>query len=423
MKILLQNGLIINKIQNLLIENNFISYVGEQMPTADKTIDLKGALVLPGFIDPHVHLRDMEQAYKEDWQSGSQAALQSGVTTVFDMPNNIPPIISLENLNLKRKKAENSAVNYKFYMAANQHNAHEIEKAFDEKPNDMAGIKLFLAGSSSNEVVSQEEDLLKIFELSKKYNIPLAVHSEKQCCLDETAKQITEPNVLKHNQIRHRNCSVDGTKQILKLAEKVGNKLYIVHTSTAEEIELIKEYKKRCAVYCEVSPHHLLLDESITEKVGNFAKVNPPIRTKADNIAIMRAIVDGTVDTIGTDHAPHAIYEKQRDYLQAPSGFPGLETYLPLLLNEVYKGSFTIEKLIEITSTNAAKIFDFGKRGKLETGYIADLVVVDQNAKFNIEAKNFVSKAKYSPFEGMEARGKVLLTFIDGEIKYSTILL
>ena len=251
--------------------------------------------------------------------------------------------------------------------------------------------------------------------IAKKYNKVVVVHTELQEYIDIWKQRLPYDSVLKHNAIRNRQCAIKGTELVLKLSEKIGNKIYIAHVSTFEEIELIKKYKLNNQVYCEITPHHLLLNELILKKVGNLGKVNPSLRSEKDNQALWDAILDDTVDTIGTDHAPHTIEEKQQEYEKAPSGFPGLETGLHLLLNEVNKGKLNLEKLIELTSKNPAEIFQLEKRGEIKVGNFADLTVIGINKNWKITASAFRSKAKYSPFNGMEVKGKVMMNFVNGK--------
>ncbi len=417
-EILLKNASINGKTQNLLIKDKIIEYVGTDLPNAETEYDVKGLEVIPGVVDPHVHVRDLQQAEKEDWTSASDAALKGGVTTIFDMPNNKPPTINLKNLNLKRKKAESAKVNYRFNIAATSRNLDDLKELLETKPKDVAALKLFLAGSNSDEYVADKEVIKRIFDISLKYDLPVIVHTELQKCVEEYSAKIQNPTVSDHNFMRNRGCSIKGTELVISMAKQIGNKLYLAHISTGEEIEIIKKNKDKCRLYCEVTPHHLLLNEVVLKITGNFGKVNPPLRSKKDNKKILQGILDGTVDTIGTDHAPHLLSEKLKNYPEAPSGFPGLETALPLLLNEVNKGHFSLNRLIELTSGNAAKIFNLKKRGKIIEGYFADLTVIDMSKTWKIEAKNFKTKAKYSPYEGMNGKGDVVMTFVNGELRF-----
>ncbi|PID87962.1 MAG: hypothetical protein CSB06_02545 [Bacteroidia bacterium] len=420
MKLLLKNGYIKKQKQHLLITDDKIAYIGKNIPDCDREIDVEGLDVIPGMIDPHVHVRDLKQSEKEDWTSASQAALRGGICTIFDMPNTNPPTLDLPSLLLKREKAKKASVNYKFNVAATSCNLPQLTELLNNKPEDVAALKLFMAGSNSNEFVEDPETLDRIFTLSRNYNLPLIVHSESQKCVNEYAQKIKTPEIKDHNYIRNRKCAEKSTGVLIDLANRHGNKLYIAHTSTAEEIDLLQEAKKKNPnIYCETSPHHLLLNEEILTTAGNFGKVNPPLRTSRDNQRILQGILDYTVDTIGTDHAPHLKTQKERPYAEAPSGFPSLELAMPLLLNQVNEKKITLERLIELTSLRTSEIFNLPQRGKLEEGFFADIAVIDRHKKWTIHAKNFRTKAKYSPYENFTGIGDVVMTFVNGKLLYS----
>ncbi len=282
--------------------------------------------------------------------------------------------------------------------------------------NDVSALKLFLAGSSTNEYVGDRALIVRFFELSQKYDIPIITHTERQECIDKYAALYPNPTIHDHNPIRHRLCSIEGTKFLIDIAKETGGILYVAHTSTAEEIDLIAENKNSCRVFCEVTPHHLLLSEEILHQVGNFGKVNPPIRTKIDNQRLWEGIKSGVVDVLGTDHAPHRLAEKVQDYSLAPSGFPGLETLLPLMLNEVNKGTLSLEELMKISSKNSAEIFKVKNRGEIKEGNFADITIVNLEKEWTINAKRFATKAKYSPYDGMQGKGDVEMVFVNGKL-------
>jgi len=415
MKILLNNCNIYGKkITNILIEDNIIKYIGNDVVEYDNLYEINNLVVLPGMIDPHVHARDLGHSYKEDWISVSYAAAVGGVTSILDMPNNKPPTIDKNGLNLKREVAEKSIVNYGFNFGATIDNEDEITSV-----ENIASIKVFMSESSSNALIDTEEKLRKIFNISKEINKPVILHCELQECIDYHSK-IYESKIENHNKIRNTECAVKALELVIKLTEEIGNKVYIAHVSTKEEICMIREAKQKgLNIYCETTPHHLLLTDEILKEVKNFGKVNPPIRTKEDNDEIMKGVLDGTVDTIGSDHAPHALDEKLRIYSDAPSGFPGLETTLSLLFNEVAMENITFQDIADITSKNTAEIFSIKNRGQIKEGYYADIIVVDPEKLYKVESISFKSKAKYSPYEGKELQGKVVMTFVNGNLVYN----
>lgn len=415
MRRLLINCRTLEGIKNILIKDELIDYIGIEKPMHEELVDCSALLVIPGMIDAHVHVRDIEQCNKETWETASNAALSGGVTTIIDMPNTIPATTNLKGLNIKREAAKKAKVNYKFHLGATENNLQELHEILKNKPTDVAGIKVFLAGSSSNEVVADEDRLKDIFKLAKKYDKVVLVHTEMQDCLNKWQKIIEDKFIQNHDQLRNRECANKGTELVLRLANEIGNKLYICHISTKEEIELVKKYKNK-KIFCEVTPHHLTLEKSILELIGNFGKVNPPLRSADDNQVLWQAVLDGTIDCIGSDHAPHTIDEKIEDYPNAPSGFPGLETALPILITEFNERKIPIERLVELTSTKPAEIFNFEKRGKIKEGYFADITAINTENEYPIVASLFQSKAKYSPFDGSMVKAGIEAVFVNGKM-------
>lgn len=399
-------------LANIVIKSGVIVDISDEILGNDEIIDLNGKTIIPGVIDPHVHCRDMEQAYKEDWESVSRAAVFGGITSIFDMPNTKPATTTFEGLQTKREFAKKSVVNAYYNFGAANDNLAELEKLGDIA--DVPAIKLYMSESSSNALIDSEDPIRKVFEVSKRINKPVILHCELQRFIDDNMK-VYEQKIFNHNKIRSREAAVEATRLVLNLAEQVGNVIYIAHVATSEEIQLIRTAKNNgVKVFCETTPHHFLLSESVLSSVGNFGKVNPPIRTVADNLAIYEGILDGTVDTIGSDHAPHSLDEKCLEFSKAPSGFPGLETLLPVLLNEVSIGRLTLDRVIELTSGRSAEIFGLVNRGRIEKGFAADLTVIDLDMEYLVVPEKFFTKAKYSPFAGMRFRGCAVMTFVNG---------
>lgn len=397
---------------DILIENDRISKISSSIEIGGPSIDCGNKILLAGIIDVHTHIRDMQLTDKEDWLTASMAAAAGGVTTIFDMPNTKPATFDKSSLAIKRVAARKSIVNYGYNFGVTESNADEIRKAAP-----IASLKMFMAESSSGYVVENEDVVRQVFRLAKEINKPVIVHSELQSCVEQHEKMY-EPILTNHIHIRNRECAISATNRVLNLAAETGANIYLAHISTAEEIELIRSAKKNGLnnIFCETTPHYIFINESILDKAGNFGKVNPPLRTEADNQAIIEGIVDGTVDTIGTDHAPHKLSEKVLAYPQAPSGFPGLETSLGLMLQLVHKRKISFERLSELMSGNPARIFRIKERGIVTEGNFADLVLVDPDFSWKVNPQKFYTKAKYSPFEGMVLKGKAILTVVNGKV-------
>ncbi len=414
MRLLLKNCSILGKeIKDILIENGYIINIGKSFLKAQKTIDINGNIVLPGAIDPHVHFRDPGFTYKEDWLSGSKGAASAGITTVLDMPNTNPPTINKTGLLEKRKTAKKSIVNYGFHFGATGNNFSEMEKT-----KNIAGIKVFLSSNASF-IIEDKDVLKKVFETAKKINKPVIVHSEDNRCIKKHSALFMDPTIYDHNKIRSRECAIKSTDLILKLAKETEATLYIAHITTKEELKLIEKAKEEDVnVFAEVTPNHLFLDESCLSRLGNFAKVNPPLRTAEDREALFKAAISGKIDTIGTDHAPHTKKEKMKPFILAPSGMPGVETMMPLLIDAFLKNKLDFERLSEITAKNASQIFKIKKRGTIKEGFFADLIVVNPKETFLIQSKNLFTKAKFTPFDGMILKGRIYLTIVNGIVKF-----
>lgn len=417
---LLKNITLNGEQQDVLLEDTQIAKISPANSILSdantRVYDMTGKTLLPGIVDTHVHFRDLGQADKEDWTSASAAAINAGVTTVFDMPNNTPACNSIEAFEQKLEKVKVSKLNAQFYAGVTRNNLQLLRDLLAKYGDRFIGIKLYLAATSNNELFDDEHEFSELFDIAVQYDKPITVHSEDQELINKWSDQTKERSIMTHNTIRNREAAISSTKFLLKLAKTTEAKICIAHTSTKEEVELIRTYKKdRDNVLCEVCTHHLLLNQSHLPAVGNFGKINPPVREKADNEAIWEAIHDGTVDFMGTDHAPHKIAEKQLDFEQAPSGFPGVETFLPLMLNEQAKGTLSLERLVQLLSTKAAEVFKLDL-GTIAEGNTATLTVVDLDKKWHIDSAKFHSKAKFSPYHGWEITGKPTHTIIKGEV-------
>lgn len=412
-KLILKNCLLpTGERREILIEGKYIKEISENIPQRNgvKEIDLEGRLLLPGRIDPHVHLRDFVFAYKESWESGTKAALKGGTTTLFDMPNTLPYSCDIESLSLKWERAKRSSyVNFGFFVGVKDNNIEELITLLQSPISSLVcGIKIFLADSSEQFVTKDEGVLKEIFYVAKEYNKPVAVHTEHFSFIDP-----------KKSWIRPREASIYGTEKVIQYSLDLKNRLYVLHLSTKEEVGLLREAKKESnEIFCEVTPHHLLLDDSLLGVFKGILRVNPPLRTKQDRLSLLEGLVDGTIDVFGSDHAPHSKEEKLTEFEKALPGLPSLDFSLPILLDIALKENIAIKRVVEVSSENPSKIFNIKERGVLKEGYIADLVSVDLNKEWIIKGSKFYSKAKFTPFEGVKLRLKTFMTMVNGRIGY-----
>lgn len=357
-------------------------------------------ITLPGLVDPHVHFRVPGGEHKENWITGARTALAGGFTTVIDMPNNNPAITNHAALAQKNKIIDEQLrqagipLRRYFYLGATADNLDEFVKTREE----IIGIKLFMGASTGNLLVDRRENQEKIFKRAAELNLLVAVHAEDEEEIQKQKDKIKNPTIADHSKIRSRIAAVKAVAQTIELAKKYNTRLYICHVGTAEETKIIKEAKKQgIKIYAEVTPHHLFLDESAYKKLGTLAQMNPPLRTAADCAALWQGINDGTIDTIGSDHAPHTLEEKSQQYPASPSGVPGIETTLPLLLTAYHKGKISLEKIIELTHDNPQKIFNLLKNN--------DQIIVNMNLEKEVKNANLKTKCGWSPFVGWKLIG------------------
>lgn len=388
------------------------------MPKADTRTDLKGLLVLPGLIDAHVHLRDEGKAYKEDFFSGTAAAAAGGMATVLDMPNNRPVTMSVETLNDRMKTAQSRIlINVGFYSEFPQ-NIKEIESIVR---SGVVGFKLFMAEQVGGLNIDDDHALMKAFSVLSRLKTLVAVHAEDKATLQEAERELKRTG---HNDIEayleaHSETVEEKTiKRILAIVRKTKTRTHFCHVSTRKGLEAITEANKmRLPVTCETTPHNLLLSSDDMKRIGTLAVTMPPVRGKAQIEALWRGVKNHSIDSIGSDHAPHAPEEKHAESVwEVKVGIPGLETTLPLLLTEVKRGRLAIADIVRLMAEKPAEIFELQGRGCIREGNCADLTVVDLKRKYKIDASRFHSKAKYSPFDGWSVEGKAVKTFVNGQL-------
>ena len=400
-------------VVDIAIHLGRISEISPKIEATGKTeLNLKGLNVLPGVIDSQVHFREPGLTQKEDFETGTKAALMGGVTTIFEMPNTLPPTIHLENLDEKIRRAEGRAyANYAFYAGAADDNSAELE-GLENHPN-CPGIKVFM-GSSTGTLLIESDALLEKVLLNTKRRI--IVHSEDEMRLKERKEiSLQHHSVHQHPIWRDVQTAVSSTQRLLKLARKHNHKVHVLHISTAEEMEILKANKDIATV--EVLPNHLtFFAPDCYDKLGNYAQQNPPIREKRHQEGLWVGVANGTADVIGSDHAPHTREEKERPYPQSPSGTPGVQTLVPIMLDHVNAGRLSLERFVEMTSENPRRIFDIKNKGRIEVGYDADFTIVDLKKKKTITNDWIASRCGWTPFDGKEVTGWPIYTILSGHI-------
>ncbi len=405
---------------SLAIDNGKIFKIGKEanMPKAETKIDLKNLLVLPGLIDTHVHLRDEGKAYKEDFYSGTAAAAAGGITTVLDMPNNDPVTMSANTLRNRMKLAERKVlVNVGFYSEFPR-NIKEIEEIVEE---GAVAFKLFMAEQVGGLNIDDDRALLEAFKVASELKIPVAVHAEDKETLKKTEDELKRANrneVGAFLEAHTEKAEVNAIKRLLNIAQHSRVHLHFCHVTTVSGLKMITDAQKRgLTITCEVTPHHLLLSSDDLRRIGTLALTMPPLREKNHLEVLWLGVKSGAIDTIGSDHAPHTLEEKKaKNVWDVKVGIPGLETTLPLLLTEVKRGRLSLGNVVRLMSEKPAEIFKLKGRGYLKVGNNADLVVVDLDKKYRIDASKFHSKAKYSPFDQWMVEGKPVKTFVNGQL-------
>ena len=374
-----------------------------------KIIDAKGLHILPGAFDTQVHFREPGNTKKEDLKSGSRAAIAGGITTVFDMPNNKPSITTKVLFNKKLNLAKNRMFcNYAFYFGAEKNNIAEIKKV--EKLQGCCGVKVFVGSSTGTLLVSNYNDIKRIMKNVGKI---ISFHSEDEDELNARKKFIKNGDPKSHPIWRNENVALKSTKNLIRLANLTKKKIHVLHITTSEEINLLNKNKKY--VSYEVTPQHLTLASPLCYKsLGSLAQMNPPIRGNKHRARLRQALKKGEIDIIGSDHAPHLLSEKKLTYPNSPSGMPGVQTLLPILLNEVSKKMISLHDVVKLTSFNPMNIFKVKNKGLIKEGYDADLTFVNLSKIRKIDNKLVQSKCKWTPFHGMKIKGWPIGTMING---------
>ena len=425
--ILIQNATIVNENKifkgDILLENEIITKISFKIkPTKNvEVINAEGKFLIPGFIDDQVHFREPGLTHKANIATESRAAIAGGITTFIEMPNTVPQATTQHLLENKFKiAAADSYANYSFMFGGTNDNLEELLKT---DPKKVAGIKLFLGSSTGNMLVDNEEILEKIFSSTK---MIISVHCEDEGTIRKNTaiykEKYGDDIPLKyHPLIRSEEACYLSSSKAIELAKKTGARLHIFHLSTEKETHLFRndiplEEKQ---ITSEVCIHHLWFSDKDYEEKGTHIKWNPAVKTEKDRLGLWKALLDGRIDVLATDHAPHTLDEKNNNYLNAPSGGPLVQHAIIALLEKVKEGVIPIEKAVEKMSHNPAKLFQIEKRGFIKEGYFADIVLIDMNKSQTVSKDNILYKCGWSPFEGTTFSSTITHTFVNGNLIYN----
>lgn len=427
MRTLISNPTIVNNGEqfrgSVLVNNGKIVKImrGDELPRTecDEIIEATGLYLIPGVIDGHVHFREPGLTEKATIATESRAAAAGGVTSYMEMPNTVPQTTTIKALKDKFKlAAADSVINYSFFFGATNSNVADFAKL---NPKSVCGIKLFMGSSTGNMLVDRQEQLEEIFRTAK---LPVAVHCEDSAIIATNSQRIKEnegddPDVRFHPEIRSAEACYQSTRCAVNLARRFGTQLHVTHISTARELELFvptETSKKR--ITAEVTPAHITFCDDDYARLGTRIKCNPAIKSANDREALRRALRDGIIDTIGTDHAPHLLKDKEGGALKATSGMPSIQFSLLAMLDLVDKGLLSIETLVQKMCHAPAQVFNISKRGFIERGYSADFVLLNPNKPHTITKADIISKCGWSPFEGETFSWAVEQTWVNGECVY-----
>ncbi|WP_375271416.1 dihydroorotase [Sphingomonas sp.] len=378
---------------------------------AGRTIDCTGLDILPGVIDTQVHFREPGLVHKEDLESGSVAAVMGGVTGVFEMPNTKPNTDSAEAIADKLSRAKDRMwCDHAFYVGATHHNPAALAEL--ERMPGTAGVKIFMGASTGDLLVSDDATLSQVLAHGTRR---VAIHAEDEDRMNARENERVTGDASSHPVWRDDESAILATRRILGLARTAGRRIHVLHVTTPAELELLGQNKDIAT--CEVTPQHLTLaGEEAYPRLGTLAQMNPPIRSGAHRDGLWHWLNQGVPDVIGSDHAPHTLEEKSKPYPASPSGMPGVQTLLPLLLDHAANGRLTLQRVIELTSAGAQRIFGIVGKGRIVAGYDADFTVVDLKKRWTIEDKWLASRSGWSPFTGMELTGKPIGTIVRGQV-------
>ncbi|MBX3485831.1 dihydroorotase [Phenylobacterium sp.] len=379
--------------------------------SAGEVFDATGLTVMPGVIDTQVHFREPGLEWKEDLETGSQCAVLGGVVAVFEMPNTEPTTTDPDALADKLARAKGRMhCDHAFYVGGTHENARFLGEL--ERLPGCCGVKVFMGASTGTLLVQDDEGVEQVL---RHINRRAAFHSEDEYRLADRRPLARTGDWTSHPEVRDAQSAIQSTHRLVGLAHKTGKRIHVLHVTTKEEIEYLAAHKDVASV--EVTPQHLTLEgPEAYERLKAFAQMNPPIRDHYHRMGVWAGIANGVADVLGSDHAPHTREEKARPYPASPSGMPGVQTLLPIMLTHVAEGRLSLERLVDLTSHGANRIFDLADKGRMAVGYDADLTLVDLKARRTITHDQMATRSGWTPFDGLEAKGWPMATIIRGQV-------
>jgi dihydroorotase len=389
-----------------------IAFIGDLgQASASETFDATGLTVLPGVIDTQVHFREPGLEWKEDLETGSRAAALGGVTAVFEMPNTEPNTTDPDTLADKLDRARDRMwTDHAFYIGGTHENAKYLAEL--ERLPGCCGVKVFMGASTGTLLVADDDGVREVLRHVKRR---ATFHSEDEYRLVERRPLARTGDWTSHPEVRDPESAIMSTRRLVGLARETGARIHVLHVTTAEEIEFLAGHKDVATV--EVTPQHLTLDgDEAYDRLKGLAQMNPPIRNNYHIAGLWRGVEQGVADVLGSDHAPHTLEEKARPYPASPSGMPGVQTLVPVMLTHVAEGRLSLDRFIDLTSHGANRVFGIAGKGRMAEGYDGDLTIVDLKAKHVVRHEDMATRSGWTPFDGFEATGQAKATIVRGRV-------
>src|ERR1700716_3365856 len=412
--VILKSGTVVNQdgegMRDIGVTNGRIAAIGGLgQASGGEVIDCKGLHILPGVIDTQVHFREPGQTHKEDLETGSRSAVMGGVTAVFEMPNTDPLTVTEQTFSDKIKRGRHRMhCDFAFFIGGTRDNVQDLPEL--ERVPGCAGVKIFIGSSTGALLVEDDESLRRIFQVIKRR---AAFHAEDEYRLNERKHLRIEGDPRSHPVWRDETAALMATQRLVKLAHETGKRIHVLHISTKEEIEFLRDHKDVAS--CEATPHHLtLVAPECYERLGTRAQMNPPVRSADHRDGIWRGIGQGIIDVLRSHHAAHTLEEKAKTYPASPSGMTGVQTLVPLMLDHIHAGRLSLQRFVDLTSAGPARLYNIAVKGRMPAGHGADFNIFDPHASETITDKWVASKAGWTPYHGLRVTGWPVGTFVRG---------